>query len=208
MQTLGIIGAGKLGMTLAQLARKAGYSVWIAGSGTPGKIALSVEVLAPGSQAATAIDVAQQADVIVLAMPLGKHHQLPVNALAGKLVVDAMNYWWEVDGERNSIVPDNISSSEAVQTLLPTSHVVKALSHMSYHDLHDEAKPAGALARKAIAIAGKSEYVTIVSQLVDALGFDPLPIGELAAGAALEPGHPAFGANATSAELRDLLHTS
>lgn len=203
IKTIGILGAGKLGITLAQLALKAGYAVYISGSGTPKKIALSIEVLAPGAIATTNTEVATHADIVILALPLSKYTSVPKDELADKLVIDAMNYWWEVDGPREDFIPKNSSSSEAVAQLLHSSHVVKALNHMGYHDLHDETKPAGTAGRKAIAIAGDTpEDVTIVRKLVDSLGFDPLYIGRLSAGKELEPGHPAFGANLSLNELR------
>lgn len=208
IRTVGIIGAGKLGITLAQLARAAGYQVRIAGSGAPDKIALSVDVLAPGAQAATSREAAG-ADIVILALPLGKFRQLPVDELAGKLVIDATNYWWEVDGPRGEIVPDKQSSSQAIQALLPQSRVVKALNHMGYHDLHDEARPSGQPGRKAIAIAGDAQAdVETVAYFVDTLGFDPLHIGNLAAGVMLEPGHPAFGADLARVELEKVVRNS
>lgn len=203
---LGIIGAGKLGMTLAQLARQAGYDVYIAGSGDPSQIALSVEVLAPGAAPVTSEELCRQADVVVLALPLKNIYQLPGELLRGKTVIDATNHWWETDGDLTEIVDKAPSTSEAVQQLLPDVYVIKALSHMSYHDLHDYARPTGDLQRKSIAIAGDNKQrVDMVAMIVDDLGFEPLYIGLLPMGKKLEPGGEVFGIHASKDTLRDIL---
>lgn len=202
IRTIGILGAGKLGITLAQLSLKAGFHVYISGSGDPAKIRLSVEVLAPGAVAATSEEVAQKADIVILAFPLSKYRFIPKDSLRNKLVIDATNYWWEIDGPRDELLNHDQSSSEMIQEYLSNSRVVKALNHMGYHDLHDEARPPRAKGRKAIAIAGNAAVDTrVVSDIVNQLGFDPLVIGDLALGRKLEPGYPAFGANLTKEKL-------
>lgn len=206
VKTIGILGAGKVGIVLAQLFLKAGYDVLIAGSGDPSKIALTVKVLAPGAQALDKETVAERADVIILALPLGKYRTIPKNELKEKLVIDAMNYWWEVDGQQEELTGLRRSTSEIIQSFLPDAVVVKAFSHIGYHELHDEHRPTGAPDRKAVAIATDDEQAAeTVARLVDTIGFDPFLIGPLENGVMLEPGSDIFGAHVDKASLEALI---
>ena len=196
-----IRGAGKIGTVLARLAVAAGHEVRIAGSGDPERIAMITRFLAPGAEPMTSRDAVDGADLVVLALPLGKLDSLPAEALAGHLVIDAMNYWWETDGHLPDYEHPGASTSEMVQAHLAGAQVVKAFNHMGYHDLEDHARPRGADGRRAIAVAGPAAPAREVAALVDELGFHPVLTGPLSAGVALQPFAEAFGAATHAEEL-------
>lgn len=204
ISTLGILGAGRLGSVLARLAADAGLRVLVATSHDPDLISRAMAAL--GARATTPEELVAEADAVLLALPLGRVQALPADALDGRLVIDATNYWWGSDGVRPDLDDPRTSTSEIVQGHLAGARVVKGLGHMGYQDLEDEALPAGAPNRKAIAIAGdRADDVAAVAELVDRLGFDPVHIGPLASGIMLEPGAEAFGADVDADELREMI---
>lgn len=202
-RVVGILGAGKVGTVLARLALAAGHRVLISSSGPAERIALIVNVLAPGAEASTTSAVIDASDVVILALPLGKVRTLPVDALAGKLVVDTTNYWEPVDGPLPEFTAAGRGTSEVVADLLPGARIVKAFSHLGYHDLDERGLPAGSPDRVALAIAGDDPGdAAIVAGLVDEFGFEPVLTGGLATGRSFQAHTPAFGYPLTPAELR------
>ena len=142
LSRLAVLGAGHVGPVIARLAIKAGYPVDIATSGDPEDIALITELVIPGAQPRWASDAVDDADIVVLAIPLHRFLDLDPALLDGKLVVDAMNYWPASDGVLEPF--EGGGSSEVVARRLAGSAVVKALNHIGYHELEDRARPAGA----------------------------------------------------------------
>jgi predicted dinucleotide-binding enzyme len=209
IQSVGILGAGKLGVVLSQLATKAGYTVFVSSSQKHDELALTFSILAPDAQVVDRDTMIQHSDAIILAIPLSRYTTIPYKAFDDKLVIDAMNYWWEVDGPLDRIHTPEISSSEHVQRYFRNARIVKAFNHIGYHDLHDHASKKGDNMRRSIALA--SDYpdeLSATAHLIDMLGFDPLPIGALRNGAALEPGSTAFGASVQLSELQALLKST
>lgn len=193
-RVLGILGAGKVGTVLARLALAADHRVLISASGAADRIALIVDVLAPGAEPRTTPEVIAEADLVILALPLSRVRDLPAAALAGKLVIDATNHWEPVDGPLPEFTADPRGTSELVAESLPGGRVVKAFSHLGYHDLDERGMPPGSPGRVALAIAGDDPAdVDVVAALVDEFGFDPLPTGDLATGRAFQAHTPAFG---------------
>ena len=204
---LAVLGAGHVGPVIARLAIRAGYPVAIATSGDPEAIALITELLIPGAQPRWASDAVADADVVVLAIPLHRFAELDPGLLAGKIVVDAMNYWPASDGvltafEDDSGGANSKGSSEIVARRLAGSTVVKALNHIGYHELEDRARPAGAPDRRAAGVAGDDPAaVTAIAGLVDRVGYDPVRLANLRAGRVLQPGGPVFGTVLTRPEF-------
>jgi 8-hydroxy-5-deazaflavin:NADPH oxidoreductase len=203
---LGIVGAGRVGTTIARAAVAAGYDVAISGSGAADRIALIVEVLAPGARPLSTDEVVRHADLIVLAVPMHRFRELPRDLFAGKILIDAMNYWEEIDGVDPELATAPAGTSIVVQQQFPSARVVKSLNHITYYKFDEGRRPHGAPGRIAMAAAGDDRAaVAAVMQLIDRLGFDAVDAGPLEAGLALEPNGPVFGVSYRADELSALL---
>ena len=204
---LAVLGAGHVGPVIARLAIGAGYPVAIATSGDPDDIALITELVIPGAEPRWASDAVADADIVVLAIPLHRLTDVDPARRAGKVVVDAMNYWPASDGVLTAFEKNATSSSEIVAGRLAGSAVVKALNHIGYHELEDRARPAGAPDRRASGLAGDDPAaIAAVAELTDRIGYDPVRLGGLPAGRVLQPGGPVFGQVLTVPEFERAVH--
>jgi predicted dinucleotide-binding enzyme len=202
-----VLGAGHSGPVIARVAVEAGYPVSIAASGDPAAIELIAHVLVPGAEPRWAADAAADADIVVLAIPLHRLPSLNPATVAGRIVVDVMNYWPPVDGVVEMFEDRGYGSSEIVQRHLASSTVVKTLNHIGYHDLDADRRPRGAPDRLVLGVAANDHRaLETVAAFVDHIGYDPVRLRPLAAGSVLEPGGPVFGASLSRAEFESALH--
>jgi predicted dinucleotide-binding enzyme len=189
-----ILGAGHVGTVIARLAARASYEVAVAASGDPEEIALTIEILAPGATATWTADAVAEAELVILAIPLHEFEHLDPDLLAGKVIVDMMNYWPEVNGHLASFESHALSSSEIIARRLAGSRVVKTLNHLGYHQLDEESRPVGDPERRALAVAGDdAAAVELVAGFIERIGFEAIRFEGLGAGRALEPDGPVFG---------------
>jgi predicted dinucleotide-binding enzyme len=204
MTTIGIIGAGHIGSALARAFSGLGYDVVIANSRGPESLAGLVAELGPKVTAATAVDAAAAGDIAVVTVPLKALKDLPVEPLAGKIVLDTINYYFERDGHIDALDRGEATTSGLVQAHLPASKVVKAFNQILAADINTTGLPAGTPNRRALGTASDHEdAVELVTGIYDALGFDTVSAGPLSESWRLERDRPAYVARQTAAELRE-----
>ncbi len=206
MTTIGIIGAGHIGSALARAFSGLGYDVVIANSRGPESLAGLVAELGPKVTAASAADAAAAGDIAVVTVPLKALKDLPVEPLAGKIVLDTINYYFERDGHIDALDRGEATTSGLVQAHLPASKVVKAFNQILAADINTTGLPAGTPNRRALGTASDhQDAVELVTGIYDALGFDTVSAGPLSESWRLERDRPAYTARQTAAELRDNL---
>src|SRR6266576_188600 len=180
VQRVAVLGAGHVGPVIAGMALDAGFEVAIAASVSPENLELITQVVMPGVRARWAADAVATADMVVLAIPLHRFPALDPRLLAGKLVVDAMNYWAPADVVVPMFQNQGLSSSQIVQRQLGQSTVVKSLNQIAYQDLEDGRRPAGSPDRHALGVAADdAEAAQAVGEVIDSIGYDPVFLGSL-----------------------------
>lgn len=206
---IGFIGAGKIGSAVARLAVSNGYTVVVSNSRGPESLEELVAELGPNASAATAEHAATVGDLVVVTIPLGKFREVPVEPLAGKIVIDTNNYYSQRDGQIPELDNDEATSSELLQQHLPTSRVVKVFNNIRFSDLPTDAKPTGTPGRRALPVGGDdADAKATVVALLDDLGYDAVDVGSLADTWRYQPGTPAYGVPGDAKSMRALIDSA
>ncbi|MCJ1674000.1 MULTISPECIES: NADPH-dependent F420 reductase [unclassified Rathayibacter] len=202
MTTYGIIGAGNIGSQVARAVLAQGDEVVIANSRGPETLADLIAELGPKARAATAQETAEAAEIAVVTVPLKNLEQVPVAPLAGKIVLDTNNYYFERDGRIEALDKGETTTSEMLQKHLPESKVVKAFNHIMAADITTDGTPAGTEDRRALATSSDyPEAVHFVTDLYDRLGFDTVAITPLSESWRVERDRPAYVVRQNREEL-------
>jgi predicted dinucleotide-binding enzyme len=203
MATIGLIGAGHIGSQLARLAVKSGYDVVLSNSRGPQTLGGLVQELGPKARAGTPAEAGRAADIVVVTIPLKSYEQVPVEPLAGKVVIDTDNYYPSRDGHILELDSQSTTSSELLQRHLPGSRVVKAFNHIHAAELTRDGQAAGTRNRRALVIFGDDpEAKKAVAQLIDQFGFDVVDGGPLRDSWRIQPDTPGYGPRRNAEELR------
>jgi len=201
---IGIIGAGHIGRIVATLSVQSGHTVMLSNSRGPETLASTIQTI--GCQAGTPEQAAAFGDVVVIAVPLKNYRSVPVAPLAGKIVVDANNYYPDRDGHIAALDSQATTTSELLASHLPASKIVKGLNAIMAHDLAADGKPSASSGRRALPIAGNdADAKRVVAKLFDQFGFDIVDAGPLAEGWRFERARPAYCVPLDSATLTRIL---
>ncbi|MEY9778231.1 NADPH-dependent F420 reductase [Arthrobacter sp. MW3 TE3886] len=206
MTTIGIIGAGHIGGQIARKAVELGYDVVISNSRGPETLADLVAELGPRARAATPAEAAAAGDFAVVTVPLRSLPDVPVEPLAGKIVLDTNNYYWERDGHIPALDAGEATTTGLLQEHLPQSKVAKAFNHIMSSQITTDGTPAGTPNRRALATASDfPEAAERVARLYDEFGFDTVNMGPASESWRAERDRPAYVIRQNAAELAENL---
>lgn len=193
MTTIGFIGSGNIGGTLARLAVDRGHDVVVSNSRGPETLTDLVAELGPHARAASRDEAAAAGEIVVVTIPLKAYREVPVEPLAGKTVIDTDNYYPERDGVFPELEDGSATTSGLLQAHLPTSKVVKAFNNIWFKDLASKGRPSGTPGRKALPVAADDpDAKATVMALVDSFGFEPYDAGTLSDSSRFERDKPAY----------------
>ena len=193
MTTIGFIGSGRIGGTVARLSVAAGHRVVLSNSRGPDTLKDLAAELGPLATAGTGEQAAEAGDLVVVAIPVKGYPGVP--PAAGKPVLDAGNYYPQRDGQIAELDSGSLTSSGLLQRDLNRARVVKVFNNIYFRHLASLPRPAGARDRSALPIAGDDEAAkAAVTAFLDSIGYDAVDAGTLAGSWRQEPGAPAYGA--------------
>jgi len=202
MTTIGFIGAGHIGSQVARAAIIHGYDVVLSNSRGPESLADLVAELGPNARAATPSEAATAGDFVVVTVPFAAYQSVPVNELAGKIVIDTNNYYWERDGHIAALDEGRATVSGLLQEHLPQSRVAKGFNHITAADITTDGTAAGTPNRRALATASDfDDAAALVARLYDEFGFDTVNAGPLAESWRVERDRPAYVSRQNREEL-------
>ena len=195
MTTVGLIGSGKIGGTVAKLAVGAGHPVILSNSRGPDTLAELAGQLGPLARAGTGQEAAEGGDLVVVTIPLRAFQSAVPGPLAGKAVIDTCNYYPQRDGQIPELDSGAMTSSELIQRHLARSAVVKAFNNIFYKHLESLSRPSGTPDRSYLPIAGDDpEAKAAVTGFLDSIGFGAVDAGPLAESWRQQPATPVYGA--------------
>ena len=194
MTTIGFIGSGRIGSSVAKAAIAHGYDVIMSNSRGPETLAELVAELGPHASAASASDAAKDADFVVVTVPLKSALHIPVAPLAGKIVIDTNNYYFERDGHIAEIDDGDITVSGLLQRHLKDSKVAKGFNHIQSDQILSDATPHGTPGRRALATASDfPDAIELVTGFFDEIGFDTVAFGPLSESWRIDRDEPGYG---------------
>ncbi len=204
---VGIIGAGNIGETLAQLWADAGHEI-VFGTPDPQKVAELARSVGHGASSRTSLEAAQVADAVLVAVPFKAWPDVAMavgKTLIGRVVLDATNINEERDGEiaeRARAHPGGTLGF--VSGLVPNVKLVKAFNTMQAAVLKSDAHRGGRL--YGVPIAGDDDHaLAIARQLVSDAGFDPVLVGAGSRAREFDEGTPVWNHPMTAHELAQRL---
>jgi predicted dinucleotide-binding enzyme len=198
---IGIIGAGHIGGTAARLFIDAGHEVVISNSRGPETLRDLVAELGPNARAVTPEEAARFGEIVLLAIPLKDYTTLP--DLAGKIVIDAMNYYPGRDGQYEQLDAKTMTSSEMVAAHLAGARLVKAFNTIWFEHLKKQGNTSLPIEqRRVIFVSGDdAESKGVVSHLIEEIGFGPYDLGTLRDSGRQQPDSPLYNKDMTVAEV-------
>jgi predicted dinucleotide-binding enzyme len=202
---IGIIGAGRIGGTLATLWAQAGHEVLVS-SRHPDELQGLVRSLGPKARAGTPREAAVFGDVVLISVPYGALPQIGRDLqteLKGKIVLDTGNPYPERDGEM-AVEARRKGTGVASAEFLPGVRLVRAFNAISYRNLRSDAHRKGELVGIPIA-ADDPQALQVAARLVKEAGFDPVVVGPLSKAKSFDVGTPVYTQVLTARELRERL---